>query len=310
MKDMERIVMTGATGLIGSRLYRSLRAEGYGITVLARNVEKASVLFPDAEQVLFWAPGVAGAWKSAMDGAQAVIHLAAESLAAERWSEAYKKRVRDSRILGTLGLVSAFGTAKTPPSVFISSTAIGYYGDTGDDAVDEGSPPGPDFLARLCVDWEAAALGAEACGVRVVTPRTGLVLAAEGGALPKLIAPFRMFVGGPVGSGRQWFPWIHIDDVVGIYMHALRHPGLAGAVNAVAPGVIRNRDFAAALGEALNRPSLFAVPAFMLKLAVGEISEALLGGQKAEPKRALESGYSFTYPDIHGALADLVAKKP
>ncbi len=300
-------VLTGATGLIGRRVYRALRERGDSVIVLTRNPERAKSRFPDAAQILLWAPGVAGAWSTAIDGADGVIHLAGEPIAEERWTEEYKKRIHGSRVDGTREIVDAIAAAEKRPGVLVSVSGVGYYGDTGERPVDEDSPAGGDFLAEVCVAWENEAQRAGEYGVRVVTPRMGIVLADDGGALEKLLTPFKMFAGGPVGNGEQWFPWVHIDDVTGLILHSLDHPEVSGALNAVAPGLIRNRDFAVALGDALNRPARFTVPAFVIKLALGEFGGTLLGGQRAAPRRTLASGYTFRHTDIGEALKTLVA---
>jgi hypothetical protein len=303
----KRIVLTGATGLIGKHLYNALHKRGDRITILTRNTDRAGKIFSDAERVLLWAPGIAGAWKSAIDGADAVVHLAGEPIAAERWTENSKKRIRDSRVLGTRDIVDSIAAASTKPGVFISASAVGFYGDSGEKDVNEDSPSGNDFLAETCVEWEREALRAESADLRVVISRMGIILAEEGGALEKLLTPFKMFAGGPVGNGEQWFPWVHIDDVVGLLLHAMDDAGTSGILNAVSPGILRNREFAAALGEALRRPARFSVPAFVVKLALGEFGETLLGGQRAHPRRTLESGFHFKYETIEKALADLVS---
>jgi uncharacterized protein len=301
-----RIVLTGGTGLIGRHLYRELRGRGDDVTVLARNPERAARMFPDAALVQLWAPGVAGAWRQSMDGADAVIHLAGEPLDGERWSDPYKRRLRESRIIGTREIADAVLAAVRPPAVFLSASAVGYYGDTAEATVEESAPAGADFLASLCVDWEAEARRVSATGARLVILRNGVVLAGDGGALEKLLTPFRMFAGGPVGSGAQWMSWIHIADTVGIILHALDRADLSGAVNAVAPEPVRNRDFAVALGRALRRPAGLQVPSFLLRLAVGEMSDVLLGGQRAIPRRVLDSGYVFRHQDLAAALRDLL----
>ncbi len=302
----KRIVLTGATGLIGRRLYNALRTRGDQVVILTRNPDRAGKIFSDAERVLLWAPGVAGEWKSAIDGADAVVHLAGEPIAEERWTEEYKKRIQDSRRFGTRDIVDAIAAAAVKPGLLISASAVGFYGDTGEQEVNENSPAGSDFLAETCIEWEREALRAEAEGVRVVISRMGIVLAEDGGALEKLLTPFKMFAGGPVGNGAQWFPWVHIDDVVGLLLHAIDTPEVNGMLNAVSPGILRNKEFAVALGEALKRPARFSVPAFVIKLALGELGETLLGGQRAHPTRTLEQGYRFRYETIEKALADLV----
>ena len=303
----QRIVMTGATGLIGSRVARELQRRGDHVTALTRNPKHAEEALPDGVDVLRWLSGEDDDdWAAAIDGADAVMHLAGESIAEERWTDEYKQRIYDSRIDTAAKLIAAIEAASSRPAVMISASAVGYYGDTGDTEVDENAGPGKDFLAALCIDWEGAVEKARDHGVRVVTTRFGLVLARNGGVLDKLLTPFKMFAGGPVGNGEQWFPWVHVDDVVGLLLHALDNAEVSGPLNAVAPGILRNRAFAEALGEAINRPARFSVPAFVIKLAMGELGETLLGGQRARPTRSLESGYEFKYPDIGPALADLV----
>lgn len=302
----KHIVLTGGTGLIGRRLYNALRGRGDRVIVLTRNTDRAAKTFSDAERILLWAPGVTGEWRSAIDGADAVVHLAAESIGGERWTEQYKKRILDSRVYGTREIVDAIEAARVRPGVLVSASAVGFYGDTGDTVVDEHSPAAGDFLAGVCVAWEREAARAAETGTRVVMTRMGVVLADDGGALEKFITPFRMFAGGPMGSGEQWFPWVHIDDAVGIFLHAVDHPEVHGVLNAVSPGLLRNREFAAALGEALKRPARFSVPGFAIKLAIGGFGESILGGQRVLPTRTLASGYRFKYETIAKALSDLV----
>ncbi len=302
----KHIVMTGATGLIGSRVVRELQRRGDSVTILTRNPKRAKEKLPDEVTALRWQSDENDDWEAAVDGADAIIHLAGESIAEERWTDEYKKRIYDSRIATAALLIDAVEKASSRPSVMISASAVGYYGDTGDQEVDENQEAGHDFLATLCTDWEAAVAKAKDFGLRVVSTRFGLVLAHDGGVLDKLLTPFKMFAGGPVGNGEQWFPWVHIDDVVGIILHALDSEETEGALNAVAPGLIRNREFAVALGEALDRPARFSVPAFVIKLAMGELGETLLGGQRAVPRRTMESGYTFKYQTIESALEDLV----
>ncbi|MCB2205139.1 TIGR01777 family oxidoreductase [bacterium] len=304
----KHILLTGGTGLIGSRVTRELTRRGDTVTILTRNPKRAGDKLPDGVNILRWLSDDDDDWQSAVAEVDAIIHLAGESIAEERWSDAYKQRIYDSRIATAAALIDAMKKAEKHPSAMISASAVGFYGDTGEDQVDESDAPGKDFLAELCIDWEAAVRKAEELDVRVVTTRFGLVLAHDGGVLDKLLTPFKMFAGGPVGDGEQWFPWVHIDDVVGIILHALDHEEISGVLNAVAPGILRNREFADALGMALDRPSRFSVPAFVIKLAMGELGETLLGGQRVNPRRTLESGYEFQYDNIKDALADLVEK--
>ena len=301
----KRIVMTGATGFIGQRVAAALLARGDAIVLLSRHPEQAKARFPTAERCLLWAPGLEGAWRTAIDGVDAVIHLAGESIAGKRWNAAFKQRLRDSRVRGTRDIVAAIAQAQRKPELLISASGIGYYGDSGDAFDSETAPPGRDFLAELCSAWEAEAMEARQSGVRVTVFRTGLVLARDGGALPRLALPFSLLAGGPIGSGRQWFPWIHAEDMVSALLSCVDTPALAGPVNAVAPQQCRNDEFCAALGKALHRPSWLRVPAFALRLAAGEFADSLLGGQRATPDALLANGFRFRYPRLDEALASL-----
>jgi uncharacterized protein (TIGR01777 family) len=278
-----RVLVAGASGLIGSRLLAALRARGDEAIALPRL-------------------GTA-AWS--VDGADAVVNLAGASIAGKRWSPAYKKELVDSRVLPTRALVEAIGKAEKKPSVLVNGSAVGYYGDGGDSVIDESARPGSDFLADLAAAWEAEALRAP---VRAVLPRTGVVLSSKGGALEKMIPPFKAFVGGPIGSGKQWLPWIHLDDEVSALLFCLDHERLQGPVNLAAPGIVDMKDFAKALGRALHRPAWAPVPAAALRLAVGGFAEALLSGQRAIPKKLESEGFKFKFPTLDAALADLFPK--
>jgi uncharacterized protein (TIGR01777 family) len=300
-----RIVITGATGFIGQRVVSALRDLGAGLVVLSRHPDRAARELQPVERSLLWLPGVDGAWREAIDGADAVIHLAGESVAGKRWTPAFKRQVLDSRVRGTRDIATAISRAGTPPPVFISASGVGYYGDTGDALMTENAPHGAGFLAEVCRDWEREAFNAESAATRVVLLRTGLVLAHDAGALPRLAVPFSFFAGGPLGSGRQWFPWIHADDAIQAILHCLHAASLRGPVNLVAPQLVRNSEFCSALGHALHRPSWFRVPAFALRIAVGGFAETLLGGQRAVPEALLTSGYTFRHPRLDEALASM-----
>jgi uncharacterized protein len=303
------VVVTGATGFIGMRVVAALRERGDRFTVLSRHPERALATVPGAARALLWSPGVRGAWMGAVDGCDAVLHLAGESVGGRRWNAAFKRRLLESRVLGTRDIVRAITEAKHKPALLLSASGIGYYGDAGEARVDERSPAGSDVLSDICRAWEAEALAARTAGVRVVTPRFGLVLARDGGALPRLAQPFSFFAGGPLGSGRQWFPWVHVDDAIAAILHCMDTAPLDGAVNVVAPEPVRNKDFCAALGKAMGRPSWLRVPAFALRLAVGEFADTLLGGQRASCDALRESGFAFRHPALEGALASLYAKQ-
>jgi hypothetical protein len=302
-----RIVVTGGTGFIGSRLCRALEAAGHTPVVLTRDPARvAAILGPHVER-RGWSPGQPGEWQQAFDGAEGVINLAGESIAAKRWSHGQKAAIRGSRLLGTRSVVEAMGRAQRRPPVLVSASASGYYGPCGDELVDESHAPGDDFLARVCQEWEQEAWLAERFGSRVVLVRTGVVLGPGGGALPRLLAPFKYFVGGPLGSGRQGFPWIHLDDVVSMYCWALENQAVSGPVNACGPESLTNREFCQRLAMVLGRPCWAPVPALALKLLLGEMAESLLlQGQRMAPARAEQLGYRFSFRTAEAALRQLL----
>lgn len=303
-----KIVIAGGTGFLGAPLAEMYAEDGNAVFVLTRSLADGEARHDPGTGVpgitrLGWkADGSAGPWASAIEEADAVINLAGESLAGARWNPRIKARLRDSRVLATRSLAAAIAAAKTPPSAFISNSGVGYYGRTGNQPLSERDPPGSDFLARLCVDWEDEAMKAARSGTRVVVLRTGVVLERSGGALREMMKPFRFFVGGPLGSGHQYLSWIHRLDWIEIARWIAVTPSVAGPVNATAPHPVTNREFARALGRAMRRPSLLPVPGFALKLVVGEFAESLLTGQRVIPARAEKEGYHFRYPDLQRAF--------
>jgi hypothetical protein len=299
-----RIVITGATGFVGRRLVERLQGRGHALSAWVRSPAAAArTLGPDV--ALIDASGGASAMRAAIAEADAIVNLAGEPVIGRRWSDAQKQALRDSRVAVTDLIVDGIAAAPRP-RVLVSASAVGYYGDTGAREVDEESPPGGDFLAELSIAWEAAALRAERLQTRVCLVRIGLVLGRDGGVLGKMVPPFRLGLGGPIGSGAQYFPWVHIDDLVGILIAALERDELHGPMLAVAPGSVTNREFTAALGHALHRPAVFKVPAFALRLALGESAAALLAGQRALPRRTQALGYQFRFPELAPALQDLL----
>jgi uncharacterized protein (TIGR01777 family) len=279
-----RIVITGAAGFIGTHLTSTLRQAGHEIVTLGRS-HSAS----DAAQ--------------AFEGAVAVVHLAGEPVA-QRWSPEVKQRIRDSRVLGTERLVQGLSITRNRPQALICASAVGYYGDRGDEVLTEASSPGAGFLPDVCRQWEEKADLAAALGMRVVKVRTGVVLGPAGGALKQMLTPFKAGVGGRLGNGRQWMPWIHIDDIAGIFRHGIETT-VSGPLNGTAPGVVTNADFTAALGHALHRPTVLPVPKFALKLMFGEMAEVMLSSQRVLPRATEESGYKFQYPALGASLASL-----
>jgi uncharacterized protein (TIGR01777 family) len=299
-----KLVVAGGTGVLGSALCWAWAEDGHEIRVLTRRLPAGQAQHdsgtgkPGITRVGWSAGDGSAAVARELESADALINLAGESIAGARWSAARKQALRDSRVSATRSLVDALAQARTPPRVFISASGAGYYGDRGAETLSEDAAPGDDFLARLCVEWEAEAQRAEQRGIRVVRVRTGLVLEKSGGALPAMMRPFRFFAGGPMGSGRQYVPWIHRLDWVEMIRWIVTTPAIAGAVNATAPHPVTSAQFAHALGRALHRPALLAVPRFALKLALGEMADSLLASQRAIPAAALAHGCHFRYPEI------------
>jgi len=290
--------MSGASGLLGTAIGQALEAEG---AVVGRLVRGGS---GDANRIP-WEPGKSLTLPSAFD---VVIHLAGESVVG-RWTAAKKARIRDSRVLGTRTLAEAVARMETKPRVMVAASAIGFYGDRGDEVLNEESASGTGFLAEVCREWEAASEPAERAAVRVVHIRIGVVLSKHGGALGQMLLPFRMGLGGKLGSGRQSMSWIHVDDIVGAVQHILNNETIRGPVNLVGPNPATNAEFTAALGKALSRPAIFSVPAFALRLALGQMAdEALLASPRVLPKRLLASGYEFRFRELGAALENIVVK--
>jgi uncharacterized protein len=300
-----RVVITGGTGVIGSALARELGEAGHEVVILTRDTSKAGPLPPNTRAVE-WDGRTAAGWGSLLDGGTGIVHLAGEGIAEGRWTEEKKRRIRDSRVESGKAVLAAIHQAKEKPRVLLQGSAVGYYGPRGDEVVDETHPPGNDFLGRVCVEWEASTAEAESFGVRRAILRTGIVLTPKGGALPKMAMPFRLGMGGSLGNGRQWFPWIHIADEVGAIRFLLEREEGRGPFNLTAPNPLTNRDFSHTLGRALHRPSFAFAPAFALRLALGEMAESLLAGQRAVPRRLLEMGYVFRYPEALPALQNLL----
>ncbi len=295
-----RIAIAGGAGFLGRPLTDALARDGHDVVILTRG-QNGSL---GGVRSVAWNPnGALGPWAAEIDGAGAVVNLAGESIAGKRWTAAQKARILDSRIQATRSLVAAIRGAAAAPQVFISGSAVGYYGPRGDDAVTESTPAGSDFLAQICVKWEEEALRAASDRTRVVCIRTGIVLEKDGGALAQMLPPFKFGVGGPVGSGRQYCPWIHRDDWVALVRWAIATAAARGAINATAPHPVTSKEFARALGRAMHRPSFMPAPAFALRLLLGEMADALLlSGQNAAPDAATRAGFSFRYADVDAAL--------
>lgn len=301
-----KIIITGSNGLIGSALVAALRARGDEVTRLVR--EKTGATRADGTREVVWSPGRGELDAAELEGHDAAIHLAGDPIAEGRWTDEKKRRIRESRVQGTTLLAETLARLSAPPRVLVTASAVGYYGDRGEELLTETSAPGEDFLSEVCREWEASAAAAKTAGIRVVKMRFGVVLSGAGGALAKMLTPFKLGAGGKIGSGAQYMSWIALDDAVGAILHALEHEELEGAVNVVAPRAVTNAEFTKTLGGVLGRPTIFAVPAFAARLAFGEMADAaLLASQRAEPAQLKATNYTFKYPELEGALRHALA---
>jgi uncharacterized protein (TIGR01777 family) len=297
-----RVVVAGGTGFIGSKLWESLLAKGHDVVLLTRDASRSRDHIHPKVHVVSWAPGAA--WESWIDGAAGIVNLAGETLA-QRWTKAAKARILSSRLEATDRLCAAIEKAVLKPTVLVNASAVGIYGPRGQEALSEDSPPGSDFLARTCVAWEEAARKAESLGARVVMIRTGVVLGREGGALAKMLPPFKAFLGGPIGGGAQFLSWIHREDLVALYAFALENHQVLGPLNGTAPNPVTMKDFATALGRALHRPSLLPVPAPVVRLLFGEMATVVLDGQRVVPTKAEALGFRFRFTQVEAALREI-----
>jgi uncharacterized protein (TIGR01777 family) len=311
MSDPKRIIVTGATGLIGRKLFAALKGRGYEVVIFSRSPQRARAALPGAAEYVQWSAAEGGPWAAAIDGAHAVVHLAgapiSQGIVGQRWTPAVKAAIRDSRVVGTRGIVGAIAAARSRPRVLVCASGVGYYGFRDSAPLDESAGPGDDFLAQVCVAWEAEAARAEELGVRVVSVRTGLPLDPEDGMLPQMMLPFRLFSGGPVLPGTQYYSWVHPDDLIGIYMLALEDERARGPLNAAAPNPQTNRDFSATLGRVMRSPSWLPVPQLGLRLLLGEMADLVTTGQHALPRKAQELGYPFRFPELEPALRNLLS---
>lgn len=320
-----RIGIIGGTGFIGRGLCHAALGAQHDVTVFSRRLYDAKAAVPTRVRCAEWKVPEPGVWEEELARCDAVVNLAGHNLFEDRWNEEVLEKIRMSRIETTTGLVEAIGRAKTRPKVLVNASAIGYYGPAGDEELDEHSPPGggerkdpktgltlpptpADRLARICAEWEQAALPVEAHGVRLVRLRTGIVLGVEGGALAQMVPPFRFFLGGPVGWGRQWFSWIHRDDLLRLILWAAQTTSIRGAVNGTAPQPVTNKEFCRAIGEGMGRPSWLPVPPFALRLIMGDVADLICTGQRVLPSVALRAGFTYTFPSPHAALGDLLPR--
>lgn len=303
---MSRVMITGATGFVGRHLVRRFS----DVVLLTRDPQRAAQRFqPEPPRCFPWDPLAGTPPAEAFQGVDTVIHLAGESVGQGRWTRAKKQRIYNSRIIGTRNLVAGLRALAQRPALLICASAVGYYGDRGDQVLDETASPGDDFLARTCVDWENESRQAEGLGMRVVQTRFGVILGRDGGALPQMLCPFRWGVGGRLGSGRQWMPWVHIDDVVEAIAFVRENAIIAGPVNVTSPNPVTNRQFTKTLATLLKRPAILPVPRLMLRLVVGEFATVLLASQRVIPRVLEDCRYQFRYPELQPALEDLL-KEP
>ena len=301
-----KILITGGTGFVGTQLKSCLIQDGNEVTVLTRS-RKGPEKGPAGISYLQGDPTQKGPWQEAVKNHDAVINLAGASIFT-KWTEKHKKAIRESRVNTTRNIVEGIPSRPERPLTLFSTSAVGYYGFCGDDELTEKSPHGEDFLARIAVEWEGEALKAKDKGARVVITRFGIVMGEKGGALSQMIPLFKKYIGGPIGSGKQWFSWIHIKDLAEAFAFLLKHPEISGPVNVCSPNPVRNKDLAKALGRALHRPSFIPAPGFMVKLVLGEFGSVILEGQRVIPRRLLESGFVFQYPDIEKALQSIAGQ--
>ena len=303
---MKKIIITGATGSIGRRLVQELAARGDEVIIFTRNTENARKKITNANKYVKWEYESLNAWRHEMHGTDIVVHLAGANLGAKRWNAEYKKLAYESRIISTRNLVEAIKSVEQKPEAFMCSSAVGIYGNRYDEVLDESSSLGDDFMSRICKDWENEAQKVEQYGVRRVSIRTGLVMQKDEGVLKKILLPFNLFIGGPLGNGRQWFPWIHIDDIVGVYLHAIDNENVSGAINGASPGIVTMKDFAKTLGKVLRRLSLFPVPKIAMKIVAGEVAEYAVMSQRISVDKILNAGYKFKFENLETSLRELL----
>ncbi|MEH2422022.1 MAG: TIGR01777 family oxidoreductase [Nostoc sp.] len=304
-----KVAITGATGFVGSRLIQRLHGKGDQIVVLTRNTAFAQKVFPSEAfpnlEIVAYTPNVSGSWQSVIASCDGIVNLAGEPIAEGRWTPERKQEILNSRKLGTQKLVEAIANANPKPTVLVNASAIGYYGTSESATFDETSLSGNDFLAQVCQAWETEAIKVKDAGVRLVILRLGIVL-GNGGALGKMIPPFKLFAGGPIGSGRQWFSWIHVDDLVNLILQALTKSEIEGVYNGTAPNPVRMADLSQTLGRVMNRPSWLPVPAFAIEALLGDGAIVVLEGQQVIPKRTVETGFEYKYPNLQSALTQIL----
>lgn len=302
------ILISGGTGFIGQALVKKMKERGDVAILLTRDPERLKRRFPSSVEIVRWDGMSPGDWCSIVERANAVVNLAGESIGDHRWSRRQKELIVGSRVNATRAIVQAIASAQKKPEVFVNASAVGFYGSTGEDVVTEDRGRGEGFLAETCARWEAEAAPAKTYCSRIVILRMGVVMGERGGALDKMLIPFKLFVGGPLGSGLQWFPWVHLDDLISAILFVLDNPRLIGPVNIAAPQAVRMKEFCSQLGNALGRPSWLPVPAFALRTLLGELSTMVLTGQRVVPAQLTNAGFVFRFPDLFSALQDLFGR--
>jgi uncharacterized protein len=305
----KKIIITGATGLIGAKLCNALVKRGDDVTIFTRNISRGKKELQEIKKIVEWDYRKPEQWKSELNGKDAVIHLAGANLAGRRWSEQYKKIIIDSRITSTKNLISGMEDIDEKPDLFICASAVGYYGDKDEELITEQSPPSNDFLADLCKKWEREASKAEFLGMRRVSLRQAPILSKKEGMLKEMKLPFKLFLGGPIGTGKQWLPWIHIEDLVNIYLFLLENKNITGPVNAASPNPVRMSEFAEVMGKVLQRPSYFKIPKFLIRIIKGEVADSVTASQRVLPQKLLDAGFDFNFKDVQTALRDLLNRK-
>lgn len=297
-----KMVLAGGTGFIGRHLCRTMLDEGHSLIVLSRHPERKPSPPNSRTRTVKWEGREDGSWADSCEGAEVVMNLSGAPIADKRWTPARKRELVNSRVFTTRSLLASIAKWKTKPHTFITASGVGFYGDRGFENLNEASPSGKGFLAELCQSWEAAAKEGEALGMRVLSVRFGMVLGLDGGALPKMMVPFRFFLGGPIAPGSQFVSWIHVTDLSRLILWLINNQSMSGPINGVAPDPVSMREFCRILGKAMNRPSYFPVPEFVLRMALGELAGMLTTGQRVYPERALEGGFAFSYPTLPDAL--------
>lgn len=299
-----KILVCGATGLIGRKVCELLTADGHQVSATSRSATLPADLA--AKEVHRWDPHSGPPSEQTLDGVEAIVNLVGEPIDARRWSDEQKKLIRDSRVVTTRNLIDGLRSVQSKPGVLVNGSAVGYYGNRGDEILEETASPGRGFMSDVCQEWEIEAQRATDIGIRAVQVRTGVVLSNEGGALKKMLLPFKLGIGGRLGSGKQWFPWIHIDDIAGLFRHAVINSPVTGPLNGVSPSPVTNAEFTRELAHALHRPAFLPVPESALKVLLGEMSEVLFDSQRAVPAKAIAAGYKFVQPDLSAALKELL----